>query len=177
MTEPFVGEIQLFGFNFAPRGWASCNGATLAIQQNTALFSLLGTNYGGNGTTTFQLPNFVNRAACNQGQGPGLTPRSMGETFGSNSVTLQQGEMPGHSHTLTAYNQPTGTLRTSAPAPGNYLGIPTLSNPFIGGLQPNVQFAPTMCGPAGGGQPHENRQPYLASNFCIALQGIFPSFP
>ena len=177
MTEPFIGEIQLFGFNFAPRGWASCNGATLAIQQNTALFALLGTNYGGNGQTTFQLPNFVNRAGCNQGQGPGLTPRTIGEVFGSNSVTLTQGEMPAHGHTLTAYNQPTGTLRTSTPAPSNFLGIPTLSNPFIGGVPPNVQFAPVMCGPAGGGQPHENRQPYLASNFCIALQGIFPSFP
>lgn len=176
MTEPFVGEIQLFGFNFAPRGWASCNGATLAIRQNTALFSLLGTNYGGNGTTTFQLPNFVNRTGCNQGSGPGLTPRSMGETFGSNSVTLQLDEMPAHGHTLTAYNQPTGTSRTSAPAPNNYLGLPTSSNPFISGKAPDVQFAPIMCGPAGGSQPHENRQPYLASNFCIALEGIFPSF-
>jgi microcystin-dependent protein len=97
--------------------------------------------------------------------------------FGSNSVTLTQGEMPAHGHTLTAYNQPTAASRTSTPAANNFLGIPTLSNPFIGGQQPNVQFAPAMCGPAGGGQPHENRQPYLASNFCIALQGIFPSFP
>ncbi|MEG3791932.1 tail fiber protein [Lysobacter sp. CCNWLW3] len=177
MTEPFIGEIQLFGFNFAPRGWASCNGATLAIQQNTALFSLLGTQYGGNGQTTFQLPNFANRAGCSQGPGPGLTPRDMGEVFGSNSVTLTQSTMPTHSHSLTLYNQSDASKRTNTPAAGNYLGVPTASNPFVANPTANAQFAPNMCGPTGGGQPHENRQPYLASNFCIALQGIFPSFP
>ncbi|EVT72744.1 phage tail protein [Stenotrophomonas indicatrix] len=176
MTEPFIGEIQLFGFNFAPQGWASCNGATLAIRQNTALFSLLGTQYGGDGQTTFQLPNFVNRAATQQGQGPGLTPHSIGEAFGSNGVTLTQNEMPSHSHSLTIYNQPAESKRTSVPAAGNYLGLPTSGSPFVPGNTANTQFSPNMIGPSGGSQPHENRQPYLATNFCIALEGVFPSF-
>ena len=177
MTEPFIGEIQLFGFNFPPRCWAFCNGATLGIQQNTALFSLLGTNYGGNGTTNFQLPNFVTRAAIEQGQGPGLTPRSVGESYGSNSVTLTQDNMPSHSLPLTIYNQPDGTKRTSTPAPGNYLGLPTTGTPFVSSATANAQFSPNMIGPSSGEpQPHENRQPYLATNFCIALQGVFPSF-
>jgi microcystin-dependent protein len=176
MTEPFIGEIQLFGFNFAPRGWAACNGVTMAIQQNTALFSLLGTQYGGNGQTTFMLPNFVNRAGCEQGQGAGLTPRTIGEVFGSNSVTLTQTTMPSHTHTLTVYNQSDTTKVSATPAAGNYLGLPTAGTPFVTTTTANAQFAPNMIGPSGGGQPHENRQPYLASNFCIALQGVFPSF-
>jgi microcystin-dependent protein len=176
MTEPFIGEIQLFGFNFPPRQWAACNGATLAIQQNTALFSLLGTQYGGNGTTTFQLPNFTTRASCNQGTGAGLSQRVIGETFGANSVTLTQPEMPMHSHPFTVYNQNDTSKRASSPSSGNSLAVPSLSAPFVTGGQANAQFAPAMCGPSGGGQPHENRQPYLAVNFCIALSGVFPSF-
>lgn len=176
MTEPFIGEIQLFGFNFAPRDWAFCNGATLGIQQNTALFALLGTNYGGNGTTNFQLPNFVTRAAIEQGQGPGLTQHSIGESYGSNSVTLTQNTMPSHNHPLTIYNQPDTTKRTSVPASSNSLGLPTAGTPFVPSANANAQFNPNMIGPSGGGQPHENRQPYLATNFCIALQGVFPTF-
>jgi len=176
MTEPYIGQIQPFGFNFPPRGWAFCNGATLAIQQNTALFSLLGTQYGGNGTTTFMLPNFTNRAACNQGQAPGLTPRGIGEAFGDASVSLTWQEMPAHSHGLNLYNQGDASKRAGAPVPGAALSVPTASSPFANGAQPNAPFSPLACGPAGGGQPHENRQPYLALNFCIALQGVFPSF-
>jgi len=176
MTEPFLGEIQLFGFNFAPRQWASCNGATLPIQQNSALFALLGTQYGGNGSTNFQLPNFTGRASCNQGTGPGLSQRVTGQTFGENSVTLTQGQMSMHSHPFTVYNQNDTSKRASSPSPGNSLAVPSLSAPFVAGGQANAQFAPGMCGPSGGGQPHENRQPYLAVNFCIALNGIFPSF-
>lgn len=176
MTEPFIGQIQIFGFNFAPRGWAFCNGATLAIQQNTALFALLGTQYGGNGTTTFQLPNFVNRTGCNQGQGPGLTPHQIGENFGSNSVTLTTQEMPAHTHAMQIYNQNDVSKRQSAPANGVALGSPAASA-FTSAPTANSPFPPTMIGPTGGSQPHENRQPYLAMNFCIALQGIFPSFP
>jgi len=176
MTEPFIGEIQLFGFNFAPYGWASCNGATLAIRQNTALFSLLGTQYGGDGQTTFQLPNFVNRVATEQGQGAGLSPRRIGETYGSNSVALTQTEMPSHNHSLTIYNQPDQSKRTSTPVAGNYLGLPTSGAPFVPNATANAQFSPNMIGPSGSGQPHENRQPYLATNFCIALEGVFPSF-
>ncbi|MET4729548.1 microcystin-dependent protein [Lysobacter enzymogenes] len=174
MTEPFIGQIQIFGFNFNPRGWAFCNGTTMPIQQNTALFSLLGTQYGGNGQTTFQLPNFVNRAACEVGQGPGLTPRSVGETFGSNSVTLNTQQMPAHTHIVQLYGQNDTGKRAGTPSTGNFLGTPA-STAFAAGTT-DAPFSPTVIQPAGGGQPHENRQPYLAMNFCIALQGVFPSF-
>jgi microcystin-dependent protein len=175
MTEPFIGEIQLFGFNFAPRDWAQCNGALLSIQQNTALFSLLGTQYGGNGTSTFALPNLASRVACNQGQAPGLTARTIGETFGEQSVSLTSNEMPAHPHGLALYAQADTTRRASSPAAGNALSNPAASSPFVAD-GPFVPFAPNLVGPAGGGQLHENRQPYLAVNFCIALQGVYPSF-
>ncbi|NLS01689.1 phage tail protein [Rhizobium sp. P38BS-XIX] len=176
MTTPFLGEIQLFAFNFAPYQWAFCNGATMAIRQNTALFSLLGVQYGGDGVTTFQLPNFANRAGCNQGRGPGLTPRDAGETFGSNSITLSQSEMPAHFHSLTIFNQNNTAKKTAGPTSGGVLGVPSSSSPFAQNAQANAQFAPNVIGQAGGNQPHENRQPYLAVNFSIALAGAFPSF-
>jgi len=175
MTEPFIGEIQLFGFNFAPYQWAQCNGAIMAIHQNTALFSLLGTQYGGNGTTTFALPNLTARVACNQGQGPGLTPRTLGETFGTQTVTLTSAEMPAHQHGLNLYAQPTPGLRASSPSSGNAISNPATSSPFAA-PGPLAAFSPNLIGPTGGSQPHENQQPYLAVNFCIALQGVFPSF-
>ena len=180
MTEPYIGQIQSFAFNFAPRGWSLCNGATLPIQQNTALFALLGTQYGGNGQTTFQLPNLAGRAATQQGTGPGLTPRLIGAPFGVNTVTLTTQEMPVHSHALTYYAQTDTTKRAQAPTSGAALSVPTNSEvfPFVPGpASPNTQFAPNMLQPAGGGQPHQNQQPYLAINFSIALQGVFPSFP
>ncbi|MEO7065996.1 MAG: tail fiber protein [Rhodanobacter sp.] len=178
MTTPFVGEIQLFGFNFAPYGWASANGVLLPIAQNTALFSLLGTTYGGNGQTTFALPNFVARAACNQGRGPGLTPRTMGETFGENSVTLLQSEMPTHSHNLQLLRPSDPSKMVATPSTGNALAPPEGRSTFAfaAGATANASFAGTAIGPAGGSQPHENRQPYLAVNFCIALTGVYPSF-
>lgn len=175
MTEPFVGEIQLFGFNFAPRGWAYCNGALLAISQNTALFSLLGTRYGGNGTTTFGLPDFSGRAACGAGQGPGLSARTQGETFGVNTVTLLQTEMASHSHRLNVYAEndpdkasgtPTSGAGLTGPGAATFAAAPAAPQPFASEL-----------GVTGGGQPHENRQPYLATNFCIALSGVFPQRP
>jgi microcystin-dependent protein len=174
--DQFIGQIQIFGFNFAPRDWALCNGAILAIRQNTALFSLLGTMYGGDGKTTFMLPNFAGRTCCNQGEGPGVTSRTVGESFGENSVTLTANEMPAHSHPFTIYNQTDTSKRTSAPANGSSLVVPQNSAPFNSSGAANVQFSPRMGGMAGGGQPHENRQPYLAMNFCIALSGVFPSF-
>lgn len=178
MTEPFVGQIQIFAFNFNPRGWAFCNGAIMPIQQNTALFSLLGTQYGGDGRTTFQLPNFIGSAACNASPlspPPGLTARVMGETFGSNSVTLTTDEMPAHTHAVTVYNQTDATKRTANPSTGSALASPAISA-FTAGTA-NAPFSNTLVMPTGNNQPHENRQPYLAMNFCIALQGIFPSFP
>ncbi len=178
MTEPFIGEIQLYGFNFNPRGWAFCNGALLPIAQNTALFSLLGTTYGGNGQTTFQLPNFQARAGCQQGNGPGLSPRSMGETFGTNTVTLTSAEFPVHNHVINAFLQPDSTKRSGSPVSNGGLSQPVtaINKPFAA-VAPNTTFSPNMLGAsAGGSLPHENRQPYLGVNFCIALQGIYPSF-
>ncbi|MQW89755.1 phage tail protein [Sinorhizobium saheli] len=176
MTTPFIGEIQLFGFNFAPRGWAFCNGALLLLRQNTALFSLLGTEYGGDGVTNFRLPNFAARAPCNQGSGTGLTPRVAGDAFGEAAVTLTLEQMPSHTHAFTVYNQNDPTKRASSPSAGNSLASPTSSSPFASGAEPDAQFAPGMIGPAGGNQAHENHQPYLAVNFSIALAGEYPSF-
>ena len=178
MTQPFIGEIQMFGFNFNPRGWAFANGATIPIQQNTALFSLLGVTYGGNGQTTFQLPNFAGRAGCEQGSGPGLSPRTLGQVFGVNTVTLTSDQMPTHTHGLNLYAS--AQNRTSSPAANSALSSPNNSNTnaFVPPGTVNTQFAPNMLQPsAGGGQPHQNQQPYLGVNFCIALQGIYPSFP
>ena len=175
MTQPFIGEIQLFGFNFNPRGWAFANGALLPISQNTALFSLLGTNYGGNGTTTFQLPNFAGRAGCEQGSGPGLTPRSLGETFGVNTVTLTSNQIPSHNHVINAF----APANANAPVANGGLSQPgSAANKVFSSGAPNTTFAPNMLQPStGGGQPHQNQQPYLGVNFCIALQGVYPSFP
>lgn len=180
MTEPFIGEIQVFGFSFNPRGWAFCNGALIPIQQNTALFSLLGTNYGGDGKTTFQLPNFASRGGCEQGQGPGLTPRVIGETFGDFTVSLTSDQVPAHSHGFNLYAQTDSAKRSASPAPGAALSVPTVSTttPFYPPGVADTSFSPAMLAPsAGGNLPHANQQPYLALNFCIALQGTFPSFP
>lgn len=177
MTQPFIGEIQLFGFNFAPVDWAMCNGTTMSISQNTALFSLLGTTYGGNGTSTFQLPNLVARAACNQGQGQGLSPRTQGEIFGESSVTLGVSNIPSHSHGFLIYNQVDATKRSASPSQGSGLNVPHQSGPFpAAGTAANTSFSPQMLGPSGQGQPHENNQPALAINYCVALYGVFPSF-
>lgn len=177
MTEPFIGEIRMFGFNFNPRGYAFCNGATLFISQNTALFSILGTTYGGNGTTTFGLPNLQGRAVVGAGQGPGLTPRSLGETGGQATVALNSTQIPQHTHglnaaTLTpqnpAQNVPTPTVQAQ-------LGLSAPNNIYIDPVTPNTSLIASSISPTGGNLPHENRQPNLAINFCIATQGIFPS--
>lgn len=176
MTTPFLGEIQMFGFNFNPKDWAFCNGALLPISQNTALFSLLGTAYGGDGRVTFQLPNFAGRAATSQGQGPGLSPRTRGETFGSAGVALGTAQVPPHNHILQVFSQNDPNKRSGSPAEGNALTSPTASA-FANGATPNVAFSPMMVASSPGGSlPHENQQPYLGVNFCIALAGVFPSF-
>lgn len=167
MSEPFLGEVRIFGFNFAPRGWAFCNGQILSIAQNTALFALLGVMYGGNGQTTFGLPDLRGRVPLGFGQGPGLSPYNQGQTGGTESVTLQTNQMPMHSHLVSASSQPPNASR-----PGNA---------FLAGNGPyqaasdGTTMNPAMIGIAGGGQPHTNIQPYLAMSFCIALEGIFPS--
>lgn len=179
MTTPYIGEIQIFSFNFAPYQWAMCAGQILPVSQNTALFSLLGTNFGGNGQNTFGLPNYGGSAACGQGQGPGLTQRVVGESFGNEAITLLPAEMPLHNHNLNLHGQPTESLRHGIPATGDFLLVPATATvtPFVSQSTPNTSFAPTMIGLTGQTLPHENRQPLLAMNFCIALAGQFPQRP
>lgn len=169
MSEPFIGEVRMAGFNFAPRGWAFCNGQVLSIAQNTALFSLLGTTYGGNGQTTFALPNLQGRLPMHTGQGPGLSNRVQGEQGGSANVTLLATEMPAHSHALATAAVPADR----ATATGNRLAQPR--DPVYRNAAPDGQLAGAAIGASGGSLPHNNLSPYLAVNFIIALQGIFPS--
>lgn len=168
--EPFIGTIMFFGFNFAPRGWAKCQGQLLAISQNTALFSLLGTQYGGDGRTTFALPDLQGRVPIGEGQGPGLPPYSIGQTGGAPAVTLISTQIPAHTHGINAAASATSKV------PMNNLPAATAGGSSYG---PTVSgaMASNMVQPAGGGQPHENMQPYLVGNWCIALEGIFPSRP
>ncbi|HLT43408.1 MAG TPA: tail fiber protein [Luteimonas sp.] len=179
MSEPYIGEIQLFGFDFAPRHWAYCNGAIVPIQQNTALYALLGTVYGGNGTTTFALPNLASRAACGQGQGPGLSPRFAGETFGARTATLGADQAPQHAHAVSAWSQSAAGSGSAAPVADGGLSLLTggtgtrtyIASPL------DTRLSPAMLSPAtGGSEPHDNVQPSLGLNFSIALQGVFPSF-
>jgi microcystin-dependent protein len=171
MADPFVAEIRIFPFNFAPKGWAWCDGQLMPLSQNTALFSLLGTTYGGNGKSNFALPDLQGRAPMYPGQGPGLSLHDLGETGGSETVTLLESETPAHSHALRASSDD-GDLK--APASTRVLARST--NGFLyqnstSGLQPMSDQA---LAPAGGDQPHNNLQPYLTFYFCIALQGVFP---
>jgi microcystin-dependent protein len=169
MSDQFLAEIRIVGFEFAPTGWATCDGQVLPIQQNTALFSLLGTNYGGNGTSNFALPNLQDSFAIGAGQGSGLTPRAPGETGGSASVTLLQSQMPQHAHGLLA----TAAATTGAPA-GAALATTATGAAAYRIPSSTVSMAPDALGPAGGAQPHNNRQPYSGLMFCIAMQGIYP---
>jgi microcystin-dependent protein len=171
MSEPFIGQICIYGFNFAPRGWAFCNGQILAIAQNTALFSLLGTTYGGNGTTTFALPNLQSRLPLHFGQGAGLSSYALGQASGTESVTLTQNSLPPHNHASTT--PATAADGTSIdPAAGAVLGAGI--NIYTVGAA-TIQMSPTPTSLTGGGQPVSIVQPILAINFCIALQGLFPS--
>lgn len=169
MADPFVAEIRMFGFNFAPRGWAACDGALLPISQNTALFSLVGTFYGGDGRSTFGLPNLKSSLAIGVGQGPGLSQRSEGETGGAAAVTLLESEMPSHSHGLRA------SLSPSTRSPVGAALAPTANAASAYRIPgATVTMAPDALLSTGGSQPHSNRQPFLGLNFCIALQGVFP---
>jgi microcystin-dependent protein len=178
--DPFVAEIRIFPFNFAPKGWAVCNGQLLPISQNTALFSLLGTTYGGDGKSNFALPNLQGAAPMQQGQGPGLTLRDLGETGGEANVTLLQTEMPPHSHTMSATSA-TGTTAVStsnelalAQAGGGKEGGGSSIGFYSANLNNLQAMGPLALGIAGGGQPHNNMMPYLGLTFIIALQGVFP---
>lgn len=175
MSNPYLGEIRPFAGNFAPRSWSFCNGALLSIAQNNALFALLGTTYGGDGITTFALPDLRGRVALSQGQGPGLTNRVLGEESGVETVTITNATMPSHMHGVIA----TATAAEAVPPTGMVPAAPANNALFY--LPPNVgtqQDAPLAadtCQLSGGSQPHENIMPILAINYIIALEGIFPS--
>jgi microcystin-dependent protein len=172
MSEPFIAEIRIFAGNFAPRGWAFCNGQLLPVSQNTALFSLIGTTYGGDGRTTTALPDLEGRAPMHPGRGPGLTSKRLGQRGGVDSVTLSEAQMPNHRHTMEADGSTGGPLGGGANATdpvGNFLGA-------------TVKYTNAAVGPemeqttnTGGSQSHNNMQPYLAINFIIALVGLYPS--
>jgi microcystin-dependent protein len=171
-SEPFLGQIAFVPYNFVPKNWAACNGQLLSIAQNQALFSLLGTQYGGNGTTTFALPDMRGRVLVHEGQAPGgPTTYTMGQTGGSESVTLQVTQMPAHSHTVNAVtsdgnqNSPTNTLPADT----------KLLDKEYSDANANTTMKATMINPAGGGQPHENRPPFITLKCIISLQGVFPS--
>ena len=183
MSEQFLGQIELFAFGFPPKGWAVCNGQIMAINQNQALFALLGTTFGGNGQTTFALPDLRGRVPIGQGNGPGLTPRTVGEAIGEEAHTLSIAETPPHVHTLQTIPNPTLANNVDAPGPtvalaqttgadksGNSITV----NIYAPDNAPNQALAGGAIGPTGG-QPHSNLMPYLAVNACIALVGVFPS--
>ncbi|MBU1393391.1 MAG: tail fiber protein [Gammaproteobacteria bacterium] len=177
MSDAYVGEIRQFPYSFAPYQYAYCAGQLIPIQQNTALFSLLGVNYGGNGSTNFALPNLQGNALMQQGIGPGLTPRDLGETGGSTSVTLFTTELPNHNHLMTV--KMAGLAGVATTAAGSYLSVSketasASQKAYSNAVDKLVSLAPTMLGLTGGGQSHENRQPFIAIPFCIALYGIFP---
>lgn len=190
MSEPFIGEIRMVGFNFAPRGWAFCDGRLLAISQFSALFSLLGTMYGGDGRTTFGLPDYRGRSPVGMGDGPGLTPIIQGEKAGIENVTILSTQMPVHTHTATA-----SATFAVAGTPSNATATPSTTNNILGASQAggppsaaiwsdalndpvtlgNTETVSVTVDPAGGNQPLQIRNPFTGINFIIALEGIFPS--
>ena len=172
MPEPFVGEVRMFAGNFAPSGWAFCNGQILQISQNTALFSLIGITYGGNGQSTFALPDLRGRVPVHPGQGPGLSNRALGESAGAEALTLAESEIPAHTHALGA-SSGNGTASTPAGR------VPARSPAAIPqyGASADASLAPSAVAASGGSQPHNNMQPYLTVSFIIALQGVFPQRP
>jgi microcystin-dependent protein len=179
MAQPFLGQIALFPYNFAPRGWARCQGQLMSISQNTALFSLLGTYYGGDGRSTFALPDLQSRVPIHTGQGPGLSNYTIGEAAGFETVSLQSNENGSHNHGLFA----TTNVGTTSTATGNQLGTSQVGSPHTGFTSgniysttaPNVSLFQTAIGTAGNSAPHNNIQPYQCLSYCIALQGIYPS--
>ena len=177
--EPFLGQIQLFGFNFAPRGWAMCNGQLLSISQNTALFSLLGTTYGGDGRTTFGLPDLRGRVPLGMGHGPGLSDHRQGSQGGAETTSIGVQNMPNHNHGLSQ-------AKVTIPVSGDDASQDEAEGHFLANGQFYHNAADAVYGtgpisvtgssdPAGGGQPTNNMQPFIAMNYCIALMGIFPS--
>lgn len=166
--EPFMGELRLLPYTFAPRGWAFCQGQLLSIAQNSALFSLLGTNYGGNGQSTFGLPDLRGRVPMSAGQGPGLSSHTLGEISGVENVTLTNQQMPIHNHQV-------GASSDDATKKNPVGALPAATGTSVYGDTPDGTMQGAMIGVSGGSQPHTNMQPYLVLNWCIALEGIYPS--
>lgn len=173
MADPFLAEVRIFGFSFAPRGWATCDGQLMQISQNAALYALIGTYYGGDGRVTMGLPNLQGRIPMHPGNGPGLYPHSLGEMGGYSSVTLSEAQIPAHTHQVT-----TGfdASDTNTPASNTFMGSSTGTNAYnITSSSPTTPMASSSLSNSGGSQPHQNMQPYMPLLFCICLDGIFPS--
>lgn len=171
MADPFVAEIRMFPFKFAPKGWAWCDGQLLPLSQNTALFSLLGTTYGGNGRSTFALPNLQGKAPMQAGQGPGLSPYHLGQTGGRETVSLRESEMPSHGHALRAATQDNADVSNVSPS----ASFAASTEGTLYHDSADIQLSPQAATPTGGSAPHNNMQPYLTVAFCISLQGLYPS--
>jgi microcystin-dependent protein len=169
MATPFLGQLMAAGFNFAPKGWALCNGQTLAINQNQALFSLLGTTFGGNGVQNFMLPNLQGRIPLSFGQGPGLSNYNLGQIGGETALILAANQVPGHTHNAVASSSAPSVKPPSGGALASNVGM------YTSGQTPGTAMNASSVVPAGGSQPHPNQQPFLVINWCIALTGIFPS--
>ncbi|WP_411502275.1 phage tail protein [Brevibacillus centrosporus] len=176
--DPYIGEIRIFAGNFEPANWAFCNGQLLAIRNYTALFSIIGVQYGGDGVNTFALPDLRGRAPIHQGQGPGLTPRTIGEEVGSPTATLNVNQIPAHTHMPQAVNEygntnnPDGAVWAKAAQQGKFVKKDT---PLYSNAAPDSSMDPRITATTGMGLPHNNMQPYLGINFIICLQGVFPS--
>jgi microcystin-dependent protein len=176
MADPYVGEVRCFGFNFAPYQWALCNGQLMAITQNQALFAILGTTYGGNGVSTFALPNLQGQIPMHWGNGPGGFNTVIGEVQGQPTVTLLTSQIPLHTHTVSSATVTVAAERSATPSSTSFLseskGAFVYQNPPV---TTNAPFSPKAISPNGNSQPHDNMQPYLVLNFCISLYGVFPS--
>lgn len=172
--DPFYGEIRIFSFNYPPVYWAQCNGQTVQISQEQVLYTILGTQFGGDGVSTFKLPNLMGSAVCQAGQGVGLTNRTFAKAVGETGVTLNQYQMPTHQHTLKAIPGTVAQLVNTPTANTSYLARTTKQFDYISTGTPDTTLAPQMLSAVGGGGVHENRQPYLAMNFCICTYGEYP---
>jgi len=177
MADPFIGQISCYGCNFAPLYWSFCRGQLLSIAQNTALFSILGTTYGGDGRVTFALPNLQGQAPMHWGQTGSLPPTDIGEMQGTSQVTLLTMQLPAHTHAATVLSTGAGATRTAIPNTNSFISTATAGNAAYDSTTPviNAPFAPQAISITGGSQSHENMQPYLALNICIAVEGVFPS--
>lgn len=173
MSDPFVGEIRIFAGDYAPYGWAFCDGGMLQVQQNTLLFAIIGNRYGGDGRQTFQLPDLRGRVAMAMGSGPNLTPRVIAQKGGVSAVTLLQSEMPNHTHTANCQT----VTNQSAPAGNVWASSPARVGPKVYATPPDTEMSPLALAPTGGDQPHNNMQPFVSLNFIIALVGLYPPRP